>query len=139
MYSATDSREALSRLENPSRAPRPASYSPRLACAVDLAAQATRPFARHGRRIPHDCAAGLFRDETIGSHLDNLKLAKACGMASKREKVRLQVPPSVNGSSEAKASGNEAILRLARLIGRQMAREAFEAEARRSGLDDRPA
>lgn len=60
-------------------------------------------------------------------------------MASKREKVRLRALPSMKGSPEAKASGNEAILRLGRLIGRQMAREAFEAEAERSGRDDQPA
>jgi len=60
-------------------------------------------------------------------------------MFSKREKTGPQVvgPKESAGASDARVS--ESILRLARLIGRQMAREAFEQKERRQhgGAKDR--
>lgn len=50
-------------------------------------------------------------------------------MALKRDRIRIEVYPSTHGGGAeagALAAANEAVLALARLIGRQMAREQFE-------------
>jgi hypothetical protein len=52
-------------------------------------------------------------------------------MFSKREKIGPQVVASTNRDGTSDAPISESILRLARLIGRQMAREAFEQKERK--------
>ena len=52
-------------------------------------------------------------------------------MFSKREKIGPQVVGPKEGAGASDAPVSESILRLARLIGRQMAREAFEQKERK--------
>lgn len=52
-------------------------------------------------------------------------------MFSKREKIGSQVVGPTEGAGASDAPVSESILRLARLIGRQMAREAFEQKERK--------
>jgi hypothetical protein len=51
-------------------------------------------------------------------------------MLTKREKIGPQVVAPTNRAGASDAPVSESILRLARLIGRQMAREAFEQRER---------
>lgn len=55
-------------------------------------------------------------------------------MTPKRDWIRLEFCPSANGGrpeTESQAIADDAVLALARLIGRQMAREQFERAVRR--------
>jgi hypothetical protein len=56
-------------------------------------------------------------------------------MFAKREKIGSQVVGPKEGAGASDAPVSESILRLARLIGRQMAREAFEQKERKQRRD----
>lgn len=54
----------------------------------------------------------------------------------KRDRIRLEFCPPTNGrrtDTESQVIADAAVLALARLIGRQMAREQFERAVRREG------
>jgi hypothetical protein len=50
------------------------------------------------------------------------------GMVARHEKIRIEVFAPADKVAVRNSRGDESLLRLARLIGRQMAREAFERE-----------
>lgn len=84
---------------------------------------------------PHGCARPIFLSPLLG--LDDSADFQARNhetMTPKRDRIRLKFCPSANGGrpeTESLVIADEAVLALARLIGRQMAREQFERAVRR--------
>lgn len=99
--------------------------------AEALGTESPVPFLRQDSRLRHDTSVSLLVGNAIRFHHGKLVGTGKFGMFSKREKIGPQVvgPKKRAGASDAPV--NESILRLARLIGRQMAREAFEQKERK--------
>lgn len=85
--------------------------------------------------LPHGCVRPLLLSLLLG--LDgsaDFPARTLAIMTPKRDRIRLEFCPSTNSGgteTDSLAVADEAVLALARLIGRQMAREQFERTVRR--------